>query len=71
MVDLLIGVILGVAALLVLGWWVASLFGIGGEFLDPAGVVVRWSSRMARGANRRHNAKHPLPSNVPPAPPSP
>jgi hypothetical protein len=69
--DVLISVVIGIAALIVLGALVLNALGIGANQIDPvSGLGGIWLSRRINAARRKRSLKR-LPSSVPPPPPTP
>jgi hypothetical protein len=69
--DVLISVVIGIAALIVLGAVVLNALGIGAPQIDPvSGLGGIWLSRRINSARRQRSLKR-LPSSVPPPPPTP
>jgi hypothetical protein len=70
-VDLLISLIIGIAALVVAGALVMAALGIGANHIDPvSGLGGLWLSRRINAARRRRSIKR-LPPDVPTPPPAP
>ena len=73
-VDLVISVVLGVAALIILVVWIMSALGVGQQVFEPlVGVFGTPFIRLSQKINaaRRERRIRKLPPDVPPPPPAP